>query len=367
MRLAFFGSSLLSSYWNGAATYYRGLLKALAGRGYDITFYEPDAFQRQENRDIEPPEWSRVVIYSGEDRDELDRCLSEASNADVVVKASGVGVFDKYLEASISFLRPEQISIFWDVDAPATLDRIEKDHSDPFREQIPSYSAVLTYGGGRRVVDAYERHGARVCLPIYNAVDPETHLPVSPDPRFDCDLAFLANRLPDRERRAEEFFFAPARLLSRQRFLLGGSGWSDKPVPKNVRYLGHVSTEDHNAFNVSSRSVLNVNRDSMASWGFSPATRVFEAAAAEACIITDDWPGIDAFFHPGSEILVAKSTEEVCSLLTDVVPKVGKQIGQAARKRVLEDHTYVKRAKEVDDLLRSLAADKSWIRGVVLQ
>jgi spore maturation protein CgeB len=359
MHLAFFGSSILSSYWNGAATYYRGLLKALAQRGYEIAFYEPDAFERQQHRDIEPPDWCRVVVYSGEDRSQLDRYLSEASHADVVVKASGVGVFDEYLEARIPALRPGQTSIFWDVDAPATLDRLSANHLDAFHSLIPRYAGILTYGGGQPVIDAYQRRGANLCVPVYNAVDSDTHLPVAIDPRFECDLAFLANRLPDRERRAEEFFFSVARLLPSRSFLLGGSGWNDKAVPSNVKYVGHVSTEDHNKLNSSSSFVLNVNRDSMAAWGFSPPTRVFEAAAAGACIITDEWPGIELFLHPDDEVLVARGTTDVCSFLEKIPNDRAKKIGEAGRQRVLREHTYVQRAKQVDLLLQKLVSEEA--------
>src|SRR5207248_1936694 len=132
----------------------------------------------------------------------------------------------------------------------------------------------------------------RHCVPIYNALDPKTHFPVPAEARFAADLALLANRLPDREARVQEFFLRPAGQLPGRRFLLGGNGWADKPMPGNVRYLGHVYTADHNAFNASPMAVLNVSRDSMARMGFSPATRVFEAAGAGACLISDDWQGI---------------------------------------------------------------------------
>jgi spore maturation protein CgeB len=124
MKIAFYGSSLLSSYWNGAATYYRGLLRDLAGRGYDITFYEPDAFDRQQHKDMEPPEWARVVVYDATP-DALASVLSEAAAADIVVKASGVGVFDtELLEGIVAHARPDALKLFWDVDAAATLDEM---------------------------------------------------------------------------------------------------------------------------------------------------------------------------------------------------------------------------------------------------
>ncbi|WP_437895517.1 CgeB family protein [Sorangium sp. So ce124] len=352
LDIAFFGSSLVSAYWNGAATYYRGILSALAARGHRITFHEPDAYDRQKHRDIEDPPWARVVVYSGTDPAEPRRLVEQARSADVVVKASGVGVFDELLEAEVAALdRPGLTTIFWDVDAPATLERVRAAPSDPFRAQIPRYDLVFTYGGGDPVVRGYEALGARRCVPIYNALDPETHLEVAPDPRFHCDFALLANRLPDRERRVEEFFLRPAAALPGLRFLLGGSGWQDKAMPSNVRYVGHVYTADHNAFNASARAVLNVARDSMASVGFSPATRVFEAAGAAACLVTDAWEGIELFLEPGREVLVARSGDDVAEILRTLTPERARAIGRAAKQRVLAGHTYAERARQVEALL----------------
>src|SRR3954470_18318204 len=247
MNIAFFGSSLVSAYWNGAATYYRGLIRALADRGHRVTFYEPDAYDRQKNRDMPDPDWARVVVYSAHGADAVHRCLDDAREADVIVKASGVGVFDQLLEAAVPDLkRPNNVVIFWDVDAPATLDRVHANPADPFAPLIPRYDAVLTYGGGEPVVSAYEALGARQCVPVYNALDPTAHHPVAPDPRFRADLGFLGNRLPDRETRVEEFFLRAAAALPERRFLLCVSGWSDKPMPENVNYVGHVYTRDHN-------------------------------------------------------------------------------------------------------------------------
>ncbi|WP_437568334.1 CgeB family protein [Sorangium sp. So ce542] len=352
LNIAFFGSSLVSAYWNGAATYYRGVIRALAARGHRVTFYEPDAYDRQKHRDIDDPPWARVVVYSGTDADEPRRLVQQARSADVVVKASGVGVFDELLEAEVAALdRPGLTTIFWDVDAPATLERVRASASDPFRAQIPRYNLVFTYGGGDPVVRGYEALGARRCVPIYNALDPETHFEVAPDPRFDCDFALLANRLPDRERRVEEFFLRPAAALPELRFLLGGNGWQDKAMPPNVRYVGHVYTADHNAFNASARAVLNVARDSMASVGFSPATRVFEAAGAAACLITDAWEGIELFLEPEREVLVARDGDEVAAILRALTPERARAIGEAAKQRVLAGHTYAERAKQVEALL----------------
>lgn len=367
LEIAFFGSSLVSSYWNGAATYYRGLLRALAASGHRITFYEPDAFERQQHRDIPDPDWAKVVVYAADSPDEVLRVVRQARGADLIVKASGVGVHDELLEAAVLDLQtPHNWVVFWDVDAPATLERTMGNPTDPFRTLIPRYDLVFTYGGGQPVIDAYLQLGARDCVPVYNALDPATHHPVPRDPRFKADLAFLGNRLPDRERRVEQFFLEVAAAQPQRTFLLGGSGWADKYRAPNVTYLGHVGTADHNAFNSTPTAVLNINRDSMARFGFSPPTRVFEAAGAAACLITDAWDGIELFLEPGKEILVARSGEEVARhldwLATDW--RAPRAIGEAARRRVLAEHTYAHRAAQVLGVLTGAESQRAMLAGV---
>jgi len=352
LNIAFFGSSLVSAYWNGAATYYRGIVRALHGRGHRVTFYESDAYDRQAHRDIPDPPWATVVVYSSTGTDDVRRCLDAAAGADLIVKASGNGVFDGLLEDAVAGLKSaDNLVAFWDVDAPATLERVHYNPADPFLKLIPKYDLVLTYGGGDLVVSAYEALGARHCVPIYNALDPSTHYPVAPDERFAADLGFLGNRLPDREARVEEFFLKAAALLPERRFMIGGSGWGDKPKPANVRDVGHVYTRDHNAFNCTPTAVLNVNRDSMARFGFSPATRVFEAAGAGACLITDAFLGVETFFEPGEEILVADDGDEVAEHVRSLTPARANAIGRAALRRVLAGHTYDHRAALLEEVL----------------
>ncbi|CAA9524682.1 MAG: Spore_germination_protein_CgeB [uncultured Sphingosinicella sp.] len=358
MKIAFYGSSLLSSYWNGAATYYRGLLRDLAGRGYDITFYEPDAFERQQHKDMEAPEWAKSVVYPATP-EALRGVLDEAKKADVVVKASGVGVFDtELLEGIVAHSRPGAMRIFWDVDAAATLDEMRGEESHVVRRMLPDLDMVFTYGGGPPVIDAYEGFGARRCVPIYNALDPTTHHPVEADERFASDLAFLGNRLPDREARVEEFFLRAASALPERQFLIGGNGWETKGMPANVRHLGHVYTHQHNAFNCTPLAVLNVARDSMAHIGFSPATRVFEAAGAAACLITDAWEGIEQFLTPNEEVLVARDGQDVADHVRALTPERARDIGQAALRRILTEHTYAHRGEQVDAILRAETAQQ---------
>lgn len=354
MHLTFFGSSLVSSYWNGAATYYRGLIRALHGLGHTVTFCEPDAYDRQRNRDLaEDPEYARVIVYTTEG--ERDALVEQAfAESEWVVKCSGVGLWDAELEAAVAARAGGGVmTAFLDVDAPATLGRIAADPADPFRVHIPRYDHVFTYGGGPPVCAAYERWGARACTPVYNALDPDEHRPVE-GVAVEHDLLFMGNRLPDREARVEEFFFRAAALCPEHRFLLGGEGWGWKTdMPANVTYLGHVPTSRHNAVNASARLVLNVHRESMVRNGWSPATRMFEAAGAASCQVTDAWEGIEDFFAPGEEILVAASAEEVARLVRSVDDARARRIGEAGRRRALADHTYTRRARRMDAVLRA--------------
>lgn len=356
MRFAFYGSSLVSAYWNGAATYYRGILKALAARGHAIRFFEPDAFDRQAHRDIEPPDWAEVVVYEASPAG-VAAALEAGAGADVLVKASGVGVFDDALAAGVlASRRPGALTLFWDVDAPATLAELGDASTTTLRALVPEFDAIFTYGGGPAIEQRYRRLGARSCWSIYNAVDPEEHHPVPAEPALATDLLFLGNRLPDRETRVERFFLEVAAAAPELRFTLGGSGWADKPVPVNVAKLGHVSTRDHNRLNCSARAVLNVSRKDMAAAGFAPATRVFEAAGAGACLITDAWPGIEQFLTPGREVLVATDGAAVLAHLRALDPATSQRLGAAARARVLRDHSYASRALAIEAALAALRA-----------
>ncbi len=354
MNIAFFGSSLVSAYWNCTATYYRGMMRALHERGHEITFLEPDAFRRQQNRDIGDPYWARSVVYRAE-KYGVEAALESARDADVIVKASGVGAFDEMLEAGILALkRSDNIVVFWDVDAPATLARIAADPADAFIPLIPRYDAILTCGGGEAVVAAYESWGARDCVPVYNALDPVTHFPTDCDSRYASDVAFLGDRFPDRESRVDEFLLKPAAAMPTTKFLLGGSGWEGKARTTNIRHVGHVFSEDHNAFNSTPRSILNITREPEVECGYSPATRIFEAAGAGACIITDAWEGIAQFFEPGEEVLVAKDGDQVVDLLRSLTWTRAEQIGRAARQRALWEHTYDHRAQLVESFLMGI-------------
>jgi spore maturation protein CgeB len=252
------------------------------------------------------------------------------------------------LEKLVAEMSAHRPAFFWDVDSPATLARMRTNAGDPFRRVVSQFDAILSYGGGPTSRKGYLEFGARAYYNIYNGLDPETHHPVEPDSNLKCDVAFLGNRLPDREARVDELFLGAAGLAPDAAFLLGGEGWGDKPLPKNVRWIGHVPTSDHNRVNCSAKMVMNINRTSMALSGYSPPTRVFEVAGAGACMLCDDWPGIDDCFIPGEEILVVRRAEDVVLALRNHNDAARKRIGAAFHERALRDHTYAQRAAQAE-------------------
>lgn len=356
MRMVLFGSSLVSAYWNGAATYYRGICKAMHARGHEVVFVEPDLYERQLHRDlVEDPPYAEVRVCQG--WLDLQRELERARGADLVAKCSGVGGWDVELARAVLELQSERTRVaFWDVDAPQTLAAAftERAHvPGTFRALVPSYDLVLLYGGGPPVQAAYARLGAKRSHLVYNAVDPDEYYPVPWQSERACDLLFMGNRMPDRETRVHELFFAAAERAPDLQFVLGGNGWGDCPLPPNVRWIGHVPTGEHRAWNCSARVVLNINRADMAATGYSPPTRVFEAAGCGSCVITDAWDGISTFFSPDAEILVAATAEEIVSHLWSTPIDRATGIGSAARRRVLRDHTYARRAADLEAILEA--------------
>ncbi|MCA1648484.1 MAG: glycosyltransferase [Chloroflexi bacterium] len=323
-------------------------------RGHQVVFVEPDLYERQQHRDLlEDPAYAEVRVCQG--WSDLARELERAGDADLVAKCSGVGGWDHELAEAVLDLRSPTTQVaFWDVDAPQTLAAANAEpahQAGTFRALIPRYDLILLYGGGPPVQQAYARLGADRSTLIYNGVDPDEYYPVGAEDERACDLLFMGNRMPDREQRVRELFFAAAEAAPEARFVLGGNGWGDCALPANVRYIGHVPTADHRAWNCSARLVLNINRAEMAATGYSPPTRVFEAAGCGACVLTDAWQGIPTFFEPDHEILVAASADDIVEHLRQTSAQTSRTIGVAARRRVLRDHTYSARAAELHHAL----------------
>ena len=351
LRIAFFGSSVVSAYRNGAATYFRGIIRALHERGHRVTFYEPDAGQRHQNRDIPDPDWCNVVVYSAHTTDAVAGCIEEARGADVIIKASGVGVFDELIESAVLDLkRASNVIGFWDIDAGETLERLGRRPADRLWPLISRYDVVFTTGT-ERAVRGYRGLGARQCVSVPSALDPATHYPVAADARYKADLGFLMNRVPEREEKVEEMFFRAAGRLSERGLLLGGSGWEGREMPSNVRWVGHVYTRDHNAFNSTPRAILNIGRRGLGRYGFSPPARLFEAAGAGACLISDGWAGIEDYLEPGSQVLLAETGEEVAERLNHLTAEAARAIGESARRQIMAHHTYGHRAEAIEAAL----------------
>jgi spore maturation protein CgeB len=353
LKISFFGSSLVSAYQNYPVAYYRGLIRALSERGHRVTFYEPNDSERLKHRDLANPHWAKVVVYPADDESALD-ALERAEESDLIIKCGGVGVCDDLLEAAVLEMKtPETLVAFLDINAPATLDRINNDPEDSFRPLISEYDFILTRGGGAPVVEAYLAVGAKECVPIYNALDPNLHFPISPEKRFEADLGLLNDHVPERDARVKEFFFKPAAILSDRKFLLGGSDWQKESMPSNVSCVGEIPADEHNAFNCTPRAILNINCGCATRYGFSPSSRVFEAAGVGACLITDKWEGIEFFLEPEREVLVAANGEEVAEQLRQLTPERARQIGRAAHARVIAAHTYTQRAEQLEKVLEA--------------
>lgn len=353
MKIAFFGSSRVSSYGSGESRPCQGLLKALAGLGHEITFHEPDSFARRRRGSSDPP-WAKTVVYPAT-HDGWQRAVAGAAHYDLLMKASAVGVFDAEIEQALpQVCQSRGLCAFWDMDAPATLDAIALNPAHHLRHVIPRYDLVLASGGGAPLVAGYSRLGARLCVPVYDSLDPAVHFPVRSRLSYRCDLGFLASRLPDCEAGVDAFFMKPATILRHHDFLLGGAGWHDKVLPTNVRCVGHIGTDRQNAFFASSLATLNVNRASMARFGYSPPARLFQAAGAGACLITETHEEIAHFLEPDREVLVAADGEEVAELVANLSPDEARHIAAAARARILAHHTCEHRARAFDALLEGM-------------
>lgn len=358
MRISFFGSSLVSAYDNGPATYFRGMLHALSRRGHEIRFYEPAVPERLAHRDILDPEWAQVRYFLP-DGPGVEAAMEDAADADVVIKASGIGVFDESLEAAIPLCTASHaLSIYWDLDPAATLERLRRTPDDPWHTQLQWYDLVLLRCGGEAAVDAFQQLGVQTCFPIYSAVDPATHFPVTHDASYDASMVFLGHRAPDRDDEIQQYLFDVANALPARRFLLGGCGWEDVAMPPNVDYVGYVYTPDHNQINCSATAVLNATRAHRLPLGYAPTTRLFEAAGAGACVISDTWRGIETFFEPDHEIVLIHAGDEVTEQLRALNVEHAAAIGRRARERALAHHTYDQRAAELEALLEGF--DRQW-------
>ena len=349
MKLVIFGLTVSSSWGNGHATLWRGLIRALARRGVRVVFFERDAPYYARHRDLWALEGAELVLYA--DWAQIaPRAMTEARSADAAIVTS---YCPDGRAASALACAAARRAVFYDMDTPVTLARLAAGERVDYLPEtgLSAFDLVLSYTGGEALARLERDLGARKALPLYGHVDPEAHRPAPRHPRYACDLSYLGTYAADRQPAVTALFAEPARRRPQLRFLLGGSGYDDKfPWSDNIFFLDHVAPPEHATFFASSRLTLNVTRQDMARMGWCPSGRLFEAAACGAPILSDAWDGLDEFFTPGREVLTAGSTEAALAAL-DLSDAELSAIGRAGRERTLAAHTSDHRAGELIDAL----------------
>jgi spore maturation protein CgeB len=352
MKLVIFGLTISSSWGNGHATLWRGLLRAFAKRGHEVVFFERDVPYYAAHRDLWELPSGRLYLY--ESWDDVRRLAArELDDADAAMITSFCP--DAAPAEALMLDSPAPVRAFYDLDTPITLDRLARGETVPYigPRGLADYDVVLSFTGGASLDALTERLGARLALPLYGSVDPAAHQPVLPTPLFRSDLSYLGTYATDRQAALDRLFLEPARRLPSRRFVLGGSQYPiDFPWSPNIFYMRHVSPDYHPGFFSSSRLTLNVTRAAMAATGFCPSGRLFEAAACGAPILSDAWPGLDCFFEPGREILVAESSDEAAAAIESSDDEL-RRIAERARERTLVEHTADRRAAELEHILSS--------------
>ena len=351
MKIVVFGLTVSSSWGNGHATLWRGLCRALARRGHRIVFFERDVPYYREHRDLTALPGGDLVLYAAFS-DIRARAVREVADADAALVTSYCP--DALAATALVLAAPRARRVFYDLDTPVTLARLRAgeavDYIGP--DGLAGFDLALSYTGGE-ALDALRRDlGARRARPLYGHVDPEVHRPAAPQPQYRADLSYLGTYAADRQAALTELFVAPARQRPERRFLIGGAQYpADFPWTENIHFVRHLPPGEHPAFFSASRLTLNVTRAAMAAMGWCPSGRLFEASACGTAVISDAWAGLDAFFRPGEEILIARDRGDVLAALDRSEAEI-RRIAEAGRARTLADHTAERR---LDDLERALA------------
>jgi spore maturation protein CgeB len=350
MRFVVFGLTISSAWGNGHATPWRGLCRALAARGHRVTFFERDVPYYAAHRDAPQPAGCDLRLY--QDWPDTYRDAREVvAEADVAIVTSYCP--DAQYAAEL-VLGSGAVRVFYDLDTPVTLARLARGEPVDYLPDggLEPFDLVLSFTGGRALDALKSELGARSVAPLYGSVDPAAHHPVPTDPNRHFDFTYLGTYSPDRQATLEELFINAARRRPKRRFALAGSMYPAEGFPwrRNIFYLSHMPPTDHPSFYCSSGWTLNITRGPMAEMGYCPSGRLFEAAACGTPVVSDWWEGLDAFFTPGSEILIARTTEDVLAAL-DVDRAERRRIGQAASARALREHTADARVVELERLL----------------
>lgn len=352
MKIVVFGLAVSSSWGNGHATLWRGLSAALAKLGHQVVFFEKDAPYYASTRDTDCLPGGELIIYSTWE-DIHATAHKQVKEADVAMVTSYCP--DALVASELIFQSGVDVSCFYDLDSPITLDRLERHLPVSYigSRGLQDFDLTLSYCGGAALLKLKHMLGARSVAPLYGSVDPNVHFPVDPDDEYRADLSYLGTWAQERQQRLEALLVEPAKLLPEKTFLIGGSMYdSSFPWRPNIFLKSHVPASDHPAFYCSSTLSLNVTRQAMAENGYCPSGRLFEAAACGATLLSDNWEGLDLFLSPGKEILIAGNTEEAIAAL-QMSPSELMKIGEAARERVLAEHTADVRAREFENIVNS--------------
>jgi spore maturation protein CgeB len=354
MKIVILGLSITSSWGNGHATTYRSLCRALAKRGHTISFWEKDVPWYRSARDLPNPGYCSVRLYEKWKNAER-KILADAVDADAVVLGS---YFGDGIEAADALLSRCPRVLFYDIDTPVTMAALGSERGCEYlrKDQVPRFSAYLSFSGGR-VLDRLESSlRARNAVAFYCSVDVDMYRAPSRSARHRCDLSYLGTYSPDRQEKLRRLLGLPAQRLPNHRFIVAGPQYPPVSWSTNVTWIEHVPPPKHPSFYSSSRYSLNLTRADMVQAGFSPSVRLFEAAACGAAIISDAWEGLDEFLTPNEEVLIVDSTHEVIDILKRVSETERSQIGAAARERILSAHTSQHRAAHFEEIVASLPA-----------
>ncbi|HEY0778535.1 MAG TPA: glycosyltransferase [Gemmatirosa sp.] len=352
MRLVVFGLTVSSSWGNGHATLWRALIHALARQGHAVTFFERDVSYYAAHRDVTELPAGELVLYAAWD-DVRERARRALADADVAMTTSycpdAIDAARLMLDARASNANGAggPLATFYDLDTPVTFARLDAGEHVPYlpADGLGAFDLVLSYTGGRALDALRTRLGARRVAPLYGSVDPTVHCPAAARADWRCDLSYIGTYAADRQAVVDALFLEPARRRPAARFVLAGSQYpADFAWTPNTWYLAHLPPADHPAFYASSRLTLNTTRGAMAAMGWCPSGRLFEAAACGVPILTDTWDGLDAFFTPGHEILVARTSEDALAALARPDAEL-RAIAARARERTLDEHTADRRAR----------------------
>jgi spore maturation protein CgeB len=360
VKIVVLGLSITSSWGNGHATTYRGLLRELSRAGHELVFLERDQPWYAENRDMPQPDFCETHIYKSV-RELKSRFASDVREADCVIVGSyvpdGIAIGEWVNDEATG------ATAFYDIDTPVTLAALKRDRCDYLSpELIARYSLYLSFTGGPTPRTIEHTYGSPMARALYCAVDPALYFPERTKEKWL--LGYLGTYSDDRQPTVTKLLIEPARELDNEKFVVAGPQYPRSiRWPKNVERITHIEPRDHRAFYNAKRFTLNVTRADMIRAGYSPSVRLFEAAACGTPIISDSWPGLDEFFAPGEEILIVKNSREVIEILRTMSRDEARQIGERARERVLAEHTAAHRAAELEELIQSVRSRAEHLEG----